>query len=122
MSSRKCRCASTHLFPYPHLLQGQDVRVTRQCRSHRHLDGDSMTELTAGIGDNSTALDNVDRLAELAHEIKARSDRIEQRTRKTAEEMIEAGKLLLEAKELVKHGACPAVALVLADQRPPVVE
>ena len=63
-----------------------------------------MTELTAGIGDNSTALDNVDRLAELAHEIKARSDRIEQRTRKTAEEMIEAGKLLLEAKELVKHG------------------
>jgi Protein of unknown function (DUF3102) len=56
------------------------------------------------IGHNQPPASVDEELKRLAGEINARSERIHKTIRKTAEQMIAAGRLLLEAKELVRHG------------------
>jgi hypothetical protein len=67
----------------------------------RAVDADAIEN--APIGHNQAPAANTDRLAELITEISTCYERIDQRIKKTAAEMVEAGKLLLEAKDLVKR-------------------
>ena len=63
-----------------------------------------MSEMRAApIGHNADPV-NAERLREISAEVGVRHERIVSAVRRTGEEMIGAGKLLLEAKELVKHG------------------
>ena len=60
-------------------------------------------EQPAGIGDNSAALANVDRLAELGREIKSTVWRIEGEFGRIASSIVECGNKLIEARKLVEE-------------------
>ena len=60
-------------------------------------------EQPAGIGDNSAALANVDRLAELRREIKSTVWRIEGKFGRIASSIVECGNKLIEARKLVEE-------------------